>query len=122
MHAVDALAGLMAAIDAHRWSELAGFLHADFRCHYVHTSETFDADRWIRINANYPGFDHLVVEQLLGDELVAACRSHVTTRHDSGTEHFACATFVTMQDGLIQDMTEVWTDISQEPPSGARPA
>ena len=111
----------MSAIDDHRWSDLAGFLHEDFSCRYVHTGETFDRASWIRLNAEYPGFEHLRVEEIVGDADHAACRSHVTGRGNDGLDHFECATFIRVRDGLIGRMNEVWTDVAQTAPAGTRP-
>ena len=111
----------MTAIDEHRWSDLAAYLHDDFACRYVHTGESFDRESWIRLNAEYPGFEHLIVEEIVGDADTAACRSHVTGRGSEGLNHFECATFVSVRDGLIERMTEVWTDVSQTAPDGTRP-
>lgn len=121
MIAVELLGGLMSAIDGRRWGDLAAFLHDDFSCRYVHTDETFDRESWIRLNAEYPGFEHLRVEEIVGDSDRAACRSHVTGQGREGLDHFECATFVRVRDGLILEMTEVWTDVSQSAPAGTRP-
>lgn len=111
----------MTAIDERRWDDLSGFLHKDFACRYVHTGETFDRASWIRLNAEYPGFDRLRVEEMVGDADRAACRSHVTGRGVDGMDHFECATFVHVRDGFIERMTEVWTDVEQTAPAGTRP-
>lgn len=109
-------------LDARRWEALGSYLHHDFRCRYVHTGEVLDRHQWVRVNANYPGFDRLTVQELTGDETTAACRA-VVTGFDSegGLNRFECATFITVEDGLILTMTEVWTDADQVAPEGARP-
>lgn len=122
MRAGTMLRDLMTAIDEHRWDDLASFLHPDLVCRLVHTGEVFGRDAWIRLNAEYSGFEHLQVEDLIDGEDAAACRSHVTGRGDDGLEHFECATFVRLHDGLIREITEVWTDVAQVPPAGTRPA
>ncbi|ROR93311.1 SnoaL-like protein [Salana multivorans] len=122
MKAVEALSGLMTAIDERRWADMAAYLHPEFRCRYSHTGEVFTAEEWIRLNAEYPGFDHLTVRQLVGDDTAAACRAHVTGEGETGLSHFECATFITMADGLIREMTEVWADVAQQAPPGTRPA
>jgi len=119
--AVALLTDLMSAIDEHRWSDLGDYLHGDFTCRYVHTGESFDRESWIRLNAEYPGFEHLRLEEIVGDPDHAACRSQVTGRGPEGLEHFECATFVRVKDGLIGQMTEVWTSVSQTAPVGTRP-
>lgn len=117
-----ALEQLLLAIDARRWDELGPFLHPEFACHYVHTGESFGPEAWVRLNADYPGFDRLIVEDLVGAGDAAAARCHVTSRHDGEVVHFECATFVKMRDGLIGQMTEVWTDVNQQAPQGTRAA
>lgn len=121
MDARIALGELLKTIDERRWDALGDYLHAEFRCRYVHTGEVLDGPGWIRLNAEYPGFDRLRVEQLVGDAEAAAARSHITGHGDHGLMHFECATFVVMQDGQIREMTEVWTDVDQQPPAGTRP-
>lgn len=74
----------------------------------------------VRLNAEYPGFDHMRVEEIVGDADSAVCRSHVTGRGDAGLDHFECATFIHVSDGLIDRMTEVWTDVAQVAPPGTR--
>ena len=116
MDAGTALRELMTAIDEHRWDDLEQYLHPDFRCELVHTGESFSRADWIRFNADYPDFDRLRVEELVAGETRAACRSHVTSRGGTGMLHFACASFAQMADGLILQLTEVWTDLGQQPP------
>ena len=121
MSAVAVLQGLMTAIDQQRWGDLRGFLSPDFTCEYVHTGERFGRDEWVRLNAEYPGFDRLILQQITGDGHTAACRSHVTGQGEAGLTHFECATFVTLKDGLVAQMVEVWADVNQAVPGGARP-
>ena len=113
---------LAKVIDAHSWDELPGLLHDDFVCRYVHTGETFDRASWVRLNAEYPGFDRLILEDCVGAEVRAAGRSHVTGYRDGEIQHFEVATFITLREGLIADMTEVWTDVNEVAPAGTRPA
>ncbi|MFI7546490.1 nuclear transport factor 2 family protein [Actinoplanes sp. NPDC049599] len=108
-------------IDAHGWDELPALLHDDFVCRYVHTGETFDGASWVRLNAEYPGFDHLVIEDCVATATRAAGRSHVTGYSGGELRHFEVATFITLRDGLIADMTEVWTDVNAVAPAGTRP-
>jgi hypothetical protein len=121
MDASAMMSRLAEVIDAHRWDELPGLLHDDFTCRYVHTGETFDRASWVRLNADYPGFDHLVLEDCIGTELRAAGRSHVTGYSGEELQHFEVATFITLREGLVADMTEVWTDVNAVPPAGTRP-
>lgn len=121
MNAVDAMQRLAQVIDDHRWEDLPGLLAPEFTCRYVHTGETFDRDSWVRLNADYPGFEAFVLEDCVGSGDRAAARAHVTGVNDGQPEHFGVATFLTTRDGLIADMTEVWTDIDQPAPTGRRP-
>ncbi len=112
---------LAETLDEHRWDDLPALLHEEFTCTLVHTGEVFDRDSWVRLNADYPGFEHLVVEELVGSGDRAVARAHVTGRDDAGAlQHFGVATFITTRDGLIHTATEVWCDIGQAPPPGAR--
>lgn len=112
----------MTAIDEKRWTDLEAFLHPDFICRLVHTGESFNRDSWIRFNRDYPGFEHLEVEDLVATPTEAACRTHVTGRTATGTQQFECASFARMRDGLIVQLTEVWTDVEQTAPPGTRTA
>lgn len=121
MDASTLLTTLCRVIDRQAWDELEPLLHEEFVCRYVHTGETFDRDSWVRVNAEYPDFDHLVLEDLVatGDRAVARC--HVTGHDDGRLTHFEVATFIRAEDGRIVEMTEVWTDVDQTPPASKRP-
>jgi hypothetical protein len=108
-------------LDSRRWDDLPALLHKDFACRYRHTGEEFDCDGWVRLNADYPGFQHFVLEDCVGSGDRAAGRAHVTGMADGQLQHFGVASFVTVRDGLIAELTEVWTDIGRLPPEGHRP-
>lgn len=112
----------MTAIGEKRWDDLADFLHPDFVCRLVHTGESFDRDDWIRFNRDYPGFEQLTIEEMVAGPTEAACRSHIIGRDASGAQHFECGSFAQMKDGVIVQLTEVWTDVDQQAPPGTRPA
>ena len=116
------LARLAAVIDAHDWDLLPDLLHDDFTCRLVHTGEVFDRGQWVRLNADYPGFEHLHVEDLVADGVRGVLRARVTGRSDTGAElEYAVASFATVRDGLIAELVEVWTDVDQDAPPGTRP-
>jgi hypothetical protein len=112
---------LAEVIDAHQWDELPLLLHPEFSCHYVHTGETFDRDSWVRLNADYPGFQDFRLVDCVADHERAAGRAHVTGTTDGELQQFEVATFITVRDDLIVDMTEVWTDVNVTAPAGTRP-
>lgn len=112
---------LASFIDDRRWGDLPALLHPGFRCRYVHTGESFDGDDWVRLNAEYPGFQHSVLEDCVGQGNRAAGRAHVTGESEGQLQHFEVATFITLRDGLIADMTEVWTGVDEAAPDGTRP-
>lgn len=122
MHAATLLTRLAAVIDAHDWAGLHVLLHADFRCRLVHTGEVFDRDQWVRLNADYPGFQRLVLEDLVAHGDRGVLRARVIGTSDSGEDLvFAVASFATLRDGLLVELTEVWTDVDQPAPPGTRP-
>lgn len=86
----------------------------------MHTGEQFDRDGWVRLNAEYPGFERFVLEECVGSGQRAAGRAHVTAVADEQVQHFGVATFITVHDELITEMTEVWTDMNLAAPEGAR--
>ena len=93
-------------IDDRDWTGLATLLAADFRGEYRHDGKSFGRDDWVAYNADYPVRVRFVLEDLVvaGDR--AVLRSHVF--NDAVT--FYVATFLTVTDGLITDLVEVWTD------------
>ncbi|MFI8524900.1 nuclear transport factor 2 family protein [Promicromonospora sukumoe] len=111
---------LAEVIDGHCWDELPSLLDPAFTCRYVHTGETFDGDAWVRLNAEYPGFQNFRLDDCVAEGDRAAGRAHVTGVDDGVVQHFEVATFITVRDGLIVEMTEVWTDVDQVAPEGTR--
>ena len=108
-------------IDAHDWEALPGVLHRDFTCRLVHTGEVFDREQWVRFNADYPGFERMLVEDLVTDGGRGVLRATVIGRGPAGEELvFAVASFASTKDGLVSELVEVWADVDQEPPAGTR--
>ena len=122
MDAAALLTRLAEVIDAHDWAALPALLHEDFRCRLVHTGEVFDRDQWVRLNADYPGFQRMHLEDLVADGDRGVLRARVIgTGSDQEDLVFAVAGFATVRDDLLAELTEVWADVDQQPPAGTRP-
>ena len=121
MDTATLLTRLAAVIDAHDWDGLPDLLHPDFSCRLVHTGEVFDKEQWVRFNADYPGFERMLVEDLVTDGDRGVLRARVVGRGDAGEQLvFAVASFASTKDGLVSELVEVWADVDQEPPAGTR--
>jgi hypothetical protein len=122
MDAADLLTRLASVIDAHDWERLPAILHDDFTCRLVHTGEVFDREGWVRLNADYPGFQRMHVEDLVTDGDRGVLRARVVgTGGDGADVVFAVASFATVRDDLLVELVEVWADVDQQPPPGTRP-
>lgn len=122
MDAAALLTRLGQVIDAHDWAALPSLLHADFTCRLVHTGEVFDRDGWVRLNADYPGFQRMHVEELVADGDRGVLRATVIgTAADRTDLVFAVASFGNVRDGLLHTLVEVWADVGQDAPDGTRP-
>jgi len=62
-----------------------------------------------------------VLEDCVGQAERAAGRAHVTAESEGQLNHFEVATFITVRNDLISDMTEVWTGVDEAAPVGTRP-
>ncbi len=121
MDARTLLTRLAETLDAHDWDGLPGLLHPDFSCRLVHTGEVFDRDGWVQFNAEYPGFQRLIAEDLVASGDRGVLRAEVIGTGTGGEEvRFAVASFVAVRDGLIDELVEVWADIDQATPTGTR--
>jgi SnoaL-like protein len=122
MDAATLLTRLADVIDAHDWDALPALLHDDFTCRLVHTGEVFDRGAWVRLNADYPGFQRMHVEDLVAEGERGVLRARVIgTDGDGRDQVFAVASFATVRDDLVVELTEVWADVDQKPPAGTRP-
>lgn len=74
-----------------------------------------------RLDADYPGFGHCELLDIVASTDRAVGRAHVTGDADGVTQHFEVASFVTERDGLIAELVEVWADVGVAPPEGTRP-
>ena len=121
MDAATMMNRLASVIDAHERDALTGLSHENFVCRLVHTGEVFDRASWVRLNAEYPGFERLVLQDCVATDTRAVGRSHVTGRVDEQPAQYEVATFITLRAGLIVEMTEVWADVQSGPSSSPRP-
>lgn len=121
MDAAALASALVTSIDAHDWTALAGLLHEDFRCELVHTGEVFEKDHWVALNRDYPGFERMILRDLVAVPGRAVLRAQVTGRDGEGAlQQFEVASFLTLRDNLIGELTEVWADVGVAPPPGTR--
>lgn len=120
MDAAALTRALADTINAHDWAALPHLLHPDFRCALVHTGETFARDEWVRFNAGYPGFESCSLVTVVAEPTRAAARAAVTGVVAGATQRHEVAQFLTVRDGLIDDLVEIWIDLDQEPPVGTR--
>ncbi|NLG22175.1 MAG: ester cyclase [Actinomycetales bacterium] len=121
MTETDLMQRFVTVIDDHDWEGLAELLHDEFQCHLVHTGESFGKADWVRFNADYPGFEGMVLEDSVSAGERAVVRASVTGTDPAGQpQRFAVASFATLRDGLIVELTEVWTDVGLEAPAGTR--
>ena len=111
---------LARTIDDHAWDELPALLHDDFRCTLVHTGETFDKDGWGRFNADYPGFESMQLLDCVGSAGRAAGRSEVRGLAGERPATWQVASFLTLREGLVVELVEVWAEVDQAPPAGTR--
>jgi SnoaL-like domain len=103
-------------MQARRWTDAGCLLADDVHVEYTATGEKFDGDRFLAMNAEYPGVSELeiVVKEViaLGNRVAAQVVVHM------GDESFWCAGFYTVIDERISDGVEHWvTEGSEEPPS-----
>lgn len=122
MDAAFLLSHLAEVIDAHDWDALPSLLHPDFTCRLVHTGEVFDREQWVRLNADYPGFQRMLVEDLVAQGDRGVLRARVTATNAEGQALvFAVASFARLRDDRIAELVEVWADVGQQAPEGTRP-
>ena len=93
-------------IDRRDWPALRALLADDCRVELVHDGRTFGADDWVEFNADYPGRWSFIAE----DILVADGRAVVRARVFNEDATYHVASFLTVVDGLIREIAEVWAD------------
>ena len=87
---------------------------ADAHVYFPNTQEVFKGrDAFVAFNEQYPGKWSVRIEKLivLGDTVVTAVR----VDSEDGEMGFYAASFFTIRDGLIKEITEYWGE-NGEPP------
>ena len=97
---------LVKAIDERDWDALASLVDESTTVLYVHDGRRMDGPGWVRFNADYPGRWSFVAEDIVATDTRAVVRARV---FDEATT-FHVASFLTVADGRITDLTEVWAD------------
>jgi hypothetical protein len=98
-------------IDRRDWTGLRALLADEAVIEFVHDNRRFGADDWVEFNADYPGRWSYIAE----DIVVGADRAVVRARVFDERTIFHVASFLTVADGLILAVTEVWADGHSSP-------
>lgn len=93
-------------IDRRDWPALRALLADGCRVEMAHDGRTFGADEWVAFNDDYPGRWSFVAE----DIVVADGRAVLRARVFDEEALFHVASFLTVADGLITQIVEVWAD------------
>ncbi len=120
MDATAMMTRLAEVVDAQAWSSLAELLDEELVCRYVHTGEVFDRDAWVRLNSDYPGFDHLELRDCVATATRDAGRSHATALAGQKFQHLEVDTSRCCTTGSSLRWPRFWTDADEENPG--RPA
>jgi hypothetical protein len=112
------LEALWARIDALDWAGLGDLLDPGAKVRYLHTGEVLDRDAYVRLNAGYPGRWHVEVSDIVsGDGGRAVSSARV---YNDAESHYV-ATFATVANGKITELTELWAEPAPVP-SHLRPS
>jgi hypothetical protein len=105
------LRALWSRIDLQDWAGLGDLLSPGAKVRYLHTGEVFDRATYVRLNAEYPGRWHVEVSDLVSGDGRAVSSARVY--HD--TESHYVATFATVAEGRITELTELWAEPATVP-------
>jgi ketosteroid isomerase-like protein len=100
--------------DAAEFERAGALLHTNFTALMPNTRERYpDSASFIAFNRAYPGRWYMEIErlQVIGDEVVSVVRVFDRPR----TASFHAITFFKVEDGLIVQLTEYWSE-DMEPP------
>lgn len=114
----SALHRLWQLLDAQAWDGLGEVLDPDVQVSYLHSGETLDRDAFVRVNREYPGRWHCWVADVVRQDDREVARVRVS----GGGETYWVASFATVHDGRIVELTEVWTSAVGPPPADRRPS
>ena len=93
-----------ARIDAQDWAGLGELLDPGLQVHYLHTGERLRGAQFVQVNQQYPGRWHVTLADLVEHGNRAASRAQVS----DGSVTYHVASFATVRDGLIAELTELW--------------
>jgi len=93
-------------VDRRDWVGLEALLAEDCAVSFVHDGRVFTGTEWVAFNADYPGRWSFVAEDIVACDERAVVRARVF--NDTATFHVA--SFLTVRDGLIHQIDEVWAD------------
>ncbi len=94
------------AIDRRDWEALRALLADDCEIEFVHDNRRFGPDEWVAFNSGYPGQWTFIAEDIVATEDRAVVRARVL----NDTALFHAVSFLTVTDGLIHAVVEVWAD------------
>lgn len=100
--------------DAAEFDAVRALMHPQFTAWMPNTRERYpDAESFIAFNKAYPGRWHVALEQLrvVAEEVITVVRVY----NPEMTASFHAISFFYMEDGLIKQLTEYWSE-DLEPP------
>jgi len=93
-------------IDDRDWDGLAALLAPSCRVEFRHDGSVYDRHEWVAFNAGYPQVVRFLLEDVVATGDRAVLRAHCF--NDDVSLYVAC--FLTLADGLVTELVEVWTD------------
>ena len=94
------------AVDRRDWEALSALVDESCTVLFVHDDRRMTGPEWVRFNADYPGRWSFVAEDIVATDTRAVVRARVFDEDKT----FHVASFLTVADGRITDLTEVWAD------------
>ena len=94
------------AVDRRDWAALSALVDESCTVLFVHDNRRMNGAEWVALNADYPGRWSFVAEDIVATDTRAVVRARVFDEEST----FHVASFLTVTDGRITDLTEVWAD------------